>query len=165
MKRLSIAAFISFVALIALLVPAKAEAANTGGRGEMTLGVMGGYATYHSGGFMNVYFQYTLAPHVRIAPDLGYAFRSEGKSAFLLDVDMHFPFRIARGIQVYPLAGFTFNSWDYKYDGSANRAGANIGGGFDFYLTSYLKLTLQAKYSIMNDTDGGFFGMGIGYTF
>ena len=44
-------------------------------------------------------------------------------------------------------------------------AGAGFGGGFDFYLTNYLKLTLQGKYSLMNDVSGGFIGMGIGYVF
>jgi hypothetical protein len=66
---------------------------------------------------------------------------------------------------VYPLAGFTFNNWSYRYGDSASRAGANFGAGFEIYLTSYLKLSLQGKYSLMNDTSGGFFGMGIGYVF
>ena len=164
MKKLSIA-LCSAAALLASFAPVKAEAASTGGRGEMTLGVMGGFATHNSGGYMDLYFQYTIAPHFRLAPDIGYAFRNDGKSAFLLDVDMHFPFRIAKGIMIYPLAGFTFNSWDYPGDHTLNRAGGNIGGGFDFYLTRNLKLSLQGKYSIMNDTSGGFFGLGIGYVF
>lgn len=134
-------------------------------RGEKTLGIAGGFATYNNGGFVDVYFQYSFANHFRIAPDLGYAFRNEGKSAFLLDVDMHFPFRVAKAFSVYPLVGFTFNNWSYRYDGSASRAGANFGGGIELYLTSNLKLSLQGKYSLMNDTSGGFFDMGIGYVF
>lgn len=149
------------MALICSLMPVAANAQ----KGEMTLGVMGGFATYNNGGFMDAYFQYNIIDHVRIAPDLGYAFRNDGKSAFLLDVDVHFPFRLAKGFGIYPLVGFTFNNWSYYNDGNASRAGANFGAGFDIYLTSYLKLTLQGKYSLMNDTGGGFFGMGIGYVF
>lgn len=134
-------------------------------RGEKTLGVAGGFATYNNGGYADLYFQYSFANHFRIAPEIGYVFRNEGKSAFELSVDMHFPFRIARGFAVYPLAGFTFNNWSYAGDGHASRAGADFGAGFDIYLTSNLKLNLQGKYSLMNDTGGGFFNMGIGYVF
>lgn len=134
-------------------------------KGEKTLGIAGGFATYNDGGFVDVYFQYSFADHVRIAPDLGYAFRNEGKSAFLLDVDVHFPFRVAKAFSLYPLVGFTFNNWSYRHDGNASRAGANFGAGFEIYMTSNLKLSFQGKYSLMNDTSGGFFDMGIGYVF
>lgn len=134
-------------------------------KGEKTLGLMGGFATYNSSGFTDVYFQYTFVDHVRIAPDLGYVFGNDGKSAFILNADMHFPFRVARGFSIYPLAGFTFNNWSYRHGDSESRAGANFGGGIDLYLTSNLKLTFQAKYSLMSDTGGGFFGAGIGYVF
>ena len=50
-------------------------------------------------------------------------------------------------------------------DGNAARVGGNFGAGIDFYLTNYLKLNIQGKYSVMNDTSGGFFGVGIGYEF
>ncbi len=160
MKKITVLA-IAIVTALGALMPIQANAQ----KGEKTLGLMGGFATYNNGGFTDVYFQYTFADHFRIAPDLGYVFRNDHKSAFVLDVDMHFPFRIARGFAVYPLAGFTFNNWSYKHGDSASRAGANFGAGFDLYLTSYLKLTLQGKYSLMNDTSGGFFGMGIGYVF
>lgn len=133
--------------------------------GEKTIGISGGFATYNNGGYSEVYMHYTIIPHVRLAPDLGYVFRNEGKSAFVFDIDLHFPFRIARGFNIYPLAGFAFNNWSYQGAGHATRVGMNIGGGFDILLTKQLKLTLQGKYSMMNDTDGGFIGMGIGYNF
>ncbi|MBD5206734.1 MAG: hypothetical protein HDS79_00455 [Bacteroidales bacterium] len=134
-------------------------------KGEMSLGVMGGFSTYNNGGFVNANFQYGIADHVTLAPDLGYSFRNEGKSAFLLDVDVRFPFRLAKAFSLYPLVGFTFNNWSYQGGGSASRAGANFGAGFDIYMTSTLKLTLMGKYSVMNDTSGAFFGLGIGYLF
>lgn len=149
------------IAAMLLLVPASASAQ----KGEMTLGINGGFATYNDGGYTNLFFQYTPINHVRLAPEIGYVFRNDGKSAFNLAVDVHFPFKLGRGIAVYPLVGFVFNSWDFSHGHNANRAGADFGGGFDFYLTNYLKLSLQGKYSMMNDTGGGFIGMGIGYVF
>lgn len=149
-------------ALLSLLLPATTANAQ---KGEKALGVMGGFSTYNNGGFVNVNFQYGIANHVTLAPDLGYSFRNDGKSAFLLDVDVRFPFTVTKGFAIYPLVGFTFNNWNYQGGGNASRAGANFGAGFDFYLTSNLKLSLMGKYSVMNDTSGGFFGLGVGYLF
>lgn len=160
MKKI-VSIVVGMLVAVGALFPLQAEAQ----RGEKTLGLMGGFATYNDGGFTDVYFQYGFANHFRLSTDLGYVFRNEGCSAFVLDVDMHLPFKIAKGFGVYPLVGFTFNNWAYRGDGNASRAGANFGAGFDIYLTSYLKLTLQGKYSLMNDTGGGFFGAGIGYVF
>lgn len=133
--------------------------------GNMTLGVAGGFASHNNGGYVDMYFQYQFAPHFRLAPEIGYVFRNEGKSAFEMSVDLQFPFRIARGFGVYPLVGFTYNNWSYVGGGHASRAGADFGAGFDINLTSNLKLNLQGKYSAMNDTGGAFFNMGIGYVF
>lgn len=152
---------IALVSMICVMSPLSANAQ----KGEKTLGVMGGFTTVNDGGFMDVYFQYGIANHFRIAPDLGYAFRNDGMSAFLLDVDLHFPFRLARAFSIYPLVGFTFNNWNYAGDGSASRAGANFGAGIDLNLTRNLKLTLQGKYSLLNDVSGAYFGLGLGYVF
>lgn len=146
---------------IALAMPTVVSAQT----GEKTLGIAGGYASYNDGGYSDIYFQYTFAPHFRIAPEIGYVFRNEGKTGFEISADMHFPFRIAKAFNVYPLAGLTFNNWSYRHDGHASRAGLDFGAGFDIYLTSNLKLNLQGKYSVMNDTSGAFFNMGIGYVF
>lgn len=153
---------LGLAAILSLLIPAATANAQ---KGEKALGVMGGFSTYNNGGFVNLNFQYGIANHVTIAPDLGYSFRNDGKSAFLLDVDVRFPFKVTNGFSLYPLVGFTFNNWSYQGGGNASRAGANFGAGFDFYMTSNLKLSLMGKYSVMNDTSGGFFGLGIGYLF
>lgn len=134
-------------------------------KGEKTLGVSGGYATYNDGGYANLYFQYSFANHIRISNEIGYVFRNDAKSAFEFSIDMQFPFKIARGFGVYPLVGFTYNNWEIQGSGHASRAGADFGAGFDIYLTSYLKMTIQGKYSVMNDTSGAFFGLGMGYVF
>ena len=133
--------------------------------GEKTLGIAGGYASHNDGGYANMFFQYTFAPHVRLAPEIGYIFSNDDKSAFECSVDVHFPFRVARAFNLYPLTGLTLNSWTYKHGGHCTHAGFDFGAGFDLYMTSSLKLTIQGKYSLMNDTSGAFIQMGIGYVF
>lgn len=132
---------------------------------DKTLGFAGGFASYNNGGYANLYFHAPLASHVRLAPEIGYIFRNEDKSGFECSVDVHFPFRMARGINVYPLTGVTVNNWSYRKADHVTRAGFDFGGGFDICMTPSLKLTLQGKYSLMNDTGGCFIEMGIGYNF
>lgn len=134
-------------------------------KGEKTLGIAGGYASYNNAAQANLYFQYSFSPHVRIAPELGYIFRNDEKSAFECSIDVHFPFRVARGVKLYPLTGITVNSWDFKNGNHKVKAGFDFGGGLDLYMTSSLKLSLQGKYSLMNDTSGAFVQLGVGYVF
>lgn len=134
-------------------------------KGEMTLGIAGGVATYNSGGYADIYFQYTIAPHFRIAPEVGYIFRNDHLSGFEFSADMHFPFRVAKGFGIYPLVGLTLNNWNHEHGDSFTRFGADFGAGFDFYFTSNFKVSLQGKYSLMDDCSGGFFNLGFGYVF
>lgn len=150
---------LSLFAVCATLLPATAFG------GEKAMGVMGGYSSYNNSAYLDVNFQYTVVPHVRFAADIGCSFKHEGKSAFLLDLDAQFPFKLGRGVGIYPLVGFTFNNWSYEGGGQAGRAGGNFGGGFEFYLTRSLKLQVQGKYSVMKDTSGAFIGLGINYLF
>lgn len=161
MKFKSVSKKLRLAALL-LIAGSAAAFAQTG---EKTLGVAGGFASHNNGGYMDLYFQYTVAPNVRIAPEIGYVFRNEGESAFIFSTDVHFPFRLAKGFNIYPLVGFTLNSWNPEHHDNYTRVGADFGGGFDFYLTRNLKLTLQGKYSLMDDCSGGFIGAGFGYIF
>lgn len=162
MKKSTLRLLPALLAVMAAFLFAPSASAQ---KGKMTLGLSGGYATNNDGGYTNLFFQYEPIAHVRLAPEIGYVFRNDGKSAFNLAVDVHFPFRIGRPVSVYPLVGVVFNSWKYPGDNTLNRAGADFGAGVDFHLTNYLKLSLQGKYSLMNDVSGGFIGMGMGYVF
>lgn len=135
-------------------------------RGEKTLGVAGGYSGYNNSGYLKAYFQYTIIDHLRLAPEIGYSFKGDhGASAFEAALDVQAPFRVARGFSLYPLAGFSFNSWNYDGGGTANRAGFDLGGGMELKVTPNLKLSLQGKYTFMNDTGGCWIDFGIGYVF
>lgn len=152
-------AAVAFASLTLAPLPAHAE------RGEKTLGVAPGYASYNNSGTASLYFQYTCAEHVRIAPEIGYVFQHEGKSGFTCSADVQFPFRLARGFNVYPLAGITLNNWSYSHGDHATRGGFDIGGGVDLYMTPQFKLNIQSKYSAMSDTGGCFVSLGLGYVF
>lgn len=134
-------------------------------KGEKTLGVSGGYASYNHGAFANVYFQYTFVPHVRIAPEIGYVIRNDNISGFEVSCDMQFPFRLSRGFNIYPLAGLVFNAWNNRMGENYNRFGADAGLGFELYITGSFKISLQGKYAFMKNTSGAFVGLSLGYVF
>lgn len=164
MGKLKTAVVATAFALGALVsAPAMAQ-----GKGEKSLGLNGGYATYNNSGYVGVGFQYAFADHFRLAPDISYVFRHEDKSALAISADMHFPFRLAKGFGIYPLLGLTFNNWTVNTSERKenwSRFGGDFGMGFDIYFTSSFKLSLQGKFSWMKDTSGGFFGLGFHYLF
>lgn len=134
-------------------------------RGDMTLGLNGGFTNGNHSGYAGLYFRYSFAKHIRIQPSVEYVFKHKGQSAFDFNLDMQFPFRISKGFHVYPLGGMTFNTWDIDPGGTISHFGGNAGAGFDLNFTSTLKVSVEAKYSFMVSTPGVYIGAGIGYNF
>lgn len=162
MKRRLLKVAIAMASVLAIFGAADASAQ----RGEKTLGVAGGYSGYNNSGYLKAYFQYTIIEHVRLAPEIGYSFKGDhGASAFEAALDVQAPFRVARGFALYPLAGFSFNSWNYEHGGTDNRACFDLGGGMELKVTPNLKFSLQGKYSFTNNTGGCWIDLGIGYVF
>ena len=137
----------------------------TAQRGETVVGINAGYASHNHSGYSNIYFQFTPVNHLRLSPEIGYIYRHEGMSAVNFALDVQSPFKVSRGVAVYPLAGFVFYRWVRKDGDNFSRAGVNLGGGLDFYFTNFFKVGVQAKYSFLKDTDGVFVGLGLGYIF
>lgn len=154
------AIFIVLLSSLCFTLPARADS-----RGDMTLGLGAGYTSANHSAYTDIYFRYTFAGHVRIAPSTGIVYKHEGASNFHFNIDMQFPFAVARGLQIYPLAGVAFNNWNYTGGDTYSRFGANLGGGIDLKFTRSLRLTIQANYTFMKHTDGVYVGAGIGYNF
>lgn len=133
--------------------------------GNSTLGVGAGYASGNDGAYTSLFYQYSFARHVRIAPDVSYIFRHRNLSGFAFNADMHFPLNLTKGINLYPLAGVAFNTWNYKEGSNTTRLGLNFGAGFDFRFTPSFKLTVQYKYTLAKDVGSSYVGMGVGYCF
>lgn len=166
MKRKLIAILGGVLTVMAMAVPQQAMAF---GKGEKSVGVSGGYSSYNEGGYISANFQWEFAEHFRLAPDMGVSFENNHRSGFLLNCDMHFPFKIVRGIGLYPLVGLTYNSWHYTHPEAdpeyRSTVGANFGAGIDIYFTRFLKMNIQGKYSMMNKCSGAFVGLGFSYVF
>lgn len=146
-------------------------------QGEKSLGVKLGYASENSAPVAGLTFQYAFNSHLRIAPELGCVFRHHDKDALLVDVNLHVPFGLTDGgkVLLYPLAGLAFNSWNRHHESlidpdtdvttHINRFGVNLGAGFDLRCTESLKLSLEAKYTLVKSYSSAFITAGISYMF
>lgn len=144
--------------------------------GEKSVGPKIGYISHNQSCVAGLAFQCSVAPHVRIAPEIGCAFRNKSEDAFLIDLNVHMPFAFAdvSKASLYPLAGLTFNSWNYhgvsvqdEVDVTTheNRLGLNLGAGFDMRCSETLKLNIEAKYSLVKSYSSAIITAGISYVF
>ena len=81
--------------------------------------------------------------------------------AFTIDLNGHVPFGFTgEKVAFYPLAGLNYSSWSRHFKKEdimetndvttrTSRFGLNLGAGFDLRCTETLKLSLEAKYSLV----------------
>ncbi len=146
-------------------------------KGEKSLGPKIGYASKNKSAVAGLVFQYAFSEHFRLAPELGYIFRHDNLDAFQFDINAHMPFSFTgEKVAFYPLAGLNYSSWSHHFDRSelletddvstrTSRFGLNLGAGFDLRCTKTLKLTLEAKYTLMKGYSNTAITAGISYVF
>lgn len=144
-------------------------------RGEKSFGPRAGYVSRNNSAFAGLEFEYSFSEHLRLAPSADIIFRNEKKDGLAVNLDVHFPFAFAGGrAGVYPLAGVNYTSWGLHSDGAdngkdvtshANRFGANAGCGIELRCSPTLKLSVEARYSLMKRYSTAFAGVGIAYVF
>lgn len=140
-------------------------------KGETSVGLMTGYNTKTSSGLAGIYLQYQCNSWLRLAPDIQTLFRKNDLSSFHINGNAHYLIPIESTMNLYPLAGITYQSWRYNLsEGSTDRNnynhfGLNVGCGFDIKVTPSLKLMVEGKYSLVKDASSGSINIGIGYIF
>lgn len=147
-------------------------------KGEKSLGVKLGYVSENKSAVGGLAFQYNFNHALRIAPEIGCAFRNNDSDALLIDLNLHRPFNLSESNKVllYPLAGLAFNSWTHhnvrqsEFDDNdvsthVNRFGVNLGAGFDLRCSENLRLSLEAKYTLIKKYSAAYITAGISYMF
>ena len=162
------------VAVLLLIIISASTPAFAVERGEKSFGVKAGYESRNNSAIGGLVFQYAFSRHVRIAPQLGVVFRHEDKDALLVDVDMHFPFAVSAKAGFYPIAGLAFNSWSRHgltpeshedVTTHLNSVGLNAGAGFEYRPKDSLKLSLEARYTLIRHYPNAQLTAGIAYIF
>ena len=172
MKHLK--SFVTALLLILLCVPA-ATGANR--KGDTSLGPKVGYISKNKSALAGLVFQYSFSDHLRISPEVSCDFRHNDLDAFIMDVNVHAPFNFTGDkVDLYPLAGLTFNSWGKHWTevternsddvtNHVNRWGLNLGAGMDLRCNQTLKFTLEARYSLVKSFSNFQLAVGIAYVF
>lgn len=147
-----------------------------GYRGEKTLGIQAGFNTYNDQPLAGVQFTYRFSRLLRIAPDINYVFRHDGRDALRFDLNMQFLFPVAHGtVNLFPLVGANYSSWNFHplaignitddVSSRLSRIGLNTGAGADVNLSGNLKLSLTATYTFIREFNGWDIAAGIHYRF
>lgn len=170
-RSLSATVLTAIVLLIATAMPAHAELR----RGEKSFGPKIGYVSKNQSALAGLVFQYTFSRHFRVVPEVGIIFRHKDLDGLEVNVNAHVPFGFENDkVALYPLAGVNYTSWgrhgvdeagENDVTTHANRFGVNLGGGVELRCTSTLKLSLEAKYCLLNNYDNAQVSLGISYVF
>ncbi len=174
MKRLRFV-LVLLAAIAALSLPQ----ATLAQKGEKCFGVKTGYVSRNRSALAGIYFQYAFSDHFRLSPEAEVAFRHKDRDALQLNLDCHVPFVFHEQSKadVYPIAGICYASWNRHYseaeddgelkDVSTRKGyfGLNFGAGFDLKASESLKLSLEARYSLVKSNSGVQISLGIGYIF
>lgn len=123
-------------------------------QGQSSFGFNLGYGFNDNGNtLLGVDYRYNFTDEVRFAPSLTYFVKDAGMSAWAIDLNAHYVFKLSDMFGFYPLAGLDLSFWKISLGNSASlnktRLGANIGLGGEVYATDQLSVGLEFKYNIL----------------
>ena len=114
-------------------------------------------------------YRYCVTDAFRLTPSITHLVKNDGLSAWAIDMNAHYVFKLSEMFGFYPLAGLSlsFWNWDAGHGLSHNetRLGANIGLGGEVYATDRISVGLEAKYNIIKDLDAAALAVRVGYNF
>lgn len=158
MKRLL---FVVLLAVISLGVYAQ--------QGQQSVGLSIGYGFDTNNATIGFDYRYNITDEFRITPSLTHFVKNDGLSAWAIDMNAHYVFKLSDMFGFYPLAGVSLSFWKagVTHDMSINetRFGANLGLGAEIYATDRITVGLEAKYNIVKDVDQALMAVRVGYNF
>ena len=160
--------FLFVAAMMLMSVAASAQ------DGKMAAGINVDYGTtdgYSPLGF-GAKFQYEFVEKFRgeasfnyfLPKDMGYY----DHNYWDLNVNFHYLVPLGEQANFYPLAGLTYMTAVASASGhseSESKLGFNLGVGAEYFVSSNIKLNLEAKYQYVKDGDWIVLGIGAAYVF
>ncbi|MDR2808964.1 MAG: porin family protein [Tannerellaceae bacterium] len=129
--------------------------------GEKSVGLSTGFNTDLGIEHPNwgIHFGYNFTDRFRIAPSFDY-YAPAHNTVWDINLDAHYFLVTGNKFTVYPVVGASVL---YRHN---LKAGANLGAGVDYELSSHIALVLQAKYQfLIKHTDYILFSIGCNYLF
>lgn len=175
MANLTLPGRILAAILIALAVVTAPAADARTVKGEKSFGPAIGYVSRNNSVTGGIAFNYSFSSVGRVAPELGIIFRHKDLDGLNACVNVHFPVGTAGSrFAFYPLVGLNFTSWSlHNVDSESgddvtthrNIFGLNAGAGVELRCSGALKLTLEARYTLMRHYPTAFVTAGIAFVF
>lgn len=137
-------------------------------RGGSSFGFNLGYAFDSEQATLGLDYRYSVTDEFRLNPGLTYLVKDDGLSAWMIDLNAHYVFKLSNFFGFYPLGGFSMSFWKAEagnYSESCSRFGANVGLGAEIYATREFTLGLEARYNIIADFDQAMVGLRAAYCF
>ncbi|WP_108823149.1 outer membrane protein [Dysgonomonas sp. Marseille-P4361] len=140
------------------------------GKGEKAAVFQAGYQSDPGRFMIGVEGRYNIANNFRLAPDVMLMFPKNKVLGFDANVNFHYVFPLESQLNIYPLAGLSMLNNRYTGDlpdgvgKGATDWGFNLGGGFEYNLSSSSFLNLEMKYTF-SDLDHFTVGFGYGIRF
>ncbi len=129
--------------------------------GQKCLGLQAGYTTYNKSAMAGIEFTYRFNKHLRLAPNVSYAFRNNHTDALLININAQVPVPMGGKWEIFPLAGINYSSWNYHnttgHDDVGTRVsrfGLNLGAGVGIAVTPNLGLGITADYTFIKEFHG-----------
>lgn len=175
MANLTLPGRILAAIVIALAVVAAPAADARTVKGEKSFGPAIGYVSRNNSATGGIVFNYSFSSVVRIAPEIGIIFRHKDLDGLNASVNVHFPLGSAGSrFTFYPLVGANFTSWSlHDTDAESgndvtthrNMFGLNAGAGVELRCSGALRLSLEARYTLMRHYPTAFVTAGIAFVF
>ena len=138
-------------------------------KGLSSAGFNLGYGFSSKNAIIGVDYRYCITDEFRISPSLSCFVKNDGLSAWALDLNVHYVFKLSDMFGFYPLAGLDLSFWKYRYweGGSSNktRFGANIGMGAEVYASDLITVGIEGKYNAIKHWDQAILSLRVGYSF
>ena len=112
-------------------------------------------------------FQYNITDQIRVEPEFNYYFEHDYVSFWDMGVNAAYLFPIASDVTLYPLAGIGYAHFDGNgCDGcSDGRFQAKFGAGAEFQLVPKVKVVIEPKFQLVDDSNQFVITAGIAYCF
>ena len=131
-----------FIAMCMMLVSATSFAQ----KGQVEVGIHGGFildSPNNLGIGANV--GYMLTSNIRGVAEFNYFLKKDGVSFWNLEGNVEYLFKLSDEFTVYPLVGLDFLGQTGDF-GSDTRLGLNLGAGFEYNISSNLRLKAEFNY-------------------
>ena len=137
-------------------------------QGQSSFGLNIGYGFDSKNATLGIDYRYNVTDEFRLSPSITHFVKNDGVSAWAIDLNAHYVFKLSDMFGFYPLAGLDLSFWKGESGyGSENltRFGANVGLGGEVYATDLITVGLEAKYSILKDFSQPLIAVRVGYNF